>query len=695
MLTKEKKSGRTIVKFLLQYVNKIQFKLIAAFILPIAGIIALGVISYNTASKIIISNYEDSMSQTLDMTGQYYAYTLRNVEADLNEYYQHVEIRDFYKGLYSVTPRGELELHAKYQTSMEEQVWKDPLIDEIYILSDYKSFLTTKAKDDKLYSKYIESSEGQALLADNSKYYWFIPDSTLDTLLDSKSGTSGLRVGRLLKTTSAILIADINRKELVSILNRLDMGDASHFALVTPDGYEFKTDNETAEGEATDNIFYGQDFYEEAINGEKASDVQYVKYDNESYLFMYNKIGETGLVVCSLIPKANILSKVSTIKSTTAIIVLITCIISSVICSIIVGGIGNTIRYMKKKLKQVSEGDLTVEIKTKRQDEFASLAHDINNMILNMKDLIQKVKDVGMELVSTIDLLAITSKTFVDTTKNIQGAVGEIESGIIQLDENSADCLNQMSTLSDKIKLVHDNTDRISKISNNTGEAIEEGIQTMDDLNTKVQDTTLITERVINTIMILEEKTKQIGSIMAVINEISEQTNLLSLNASIESARAGAAGKGFAVIAGEIRKLSDNTLNSSKQIQKLISEIVQNIYVAVNTAKEAEVIVQLQKTSVNNTAQSFNIMSQQINELVSEANAILKNAMNMEEARKTTEDAIQSISAVSEETTACSDTVNSTVASQIETVGLVDSTINKLIQNADTLKDSINRFICE
>jgi methyl-accepting chemotaxis protein len=215
----------------------------------------------------------------------------------------------------------------------------------------------------------------------------------------------------------------------------------------------------------------------------------------------------------------------------------------------------------------------------------------------------------------------------------------------------------------------------------------------MEDLNAKAQDTSIITDRVIATIKLLEEKTNQIGNIVKVIDEISEQTNLLSLNASIESARVGAAGRGFAVIANEIRKLSDNTLNSSKQIQIIINEIVQNIKVAVNTTEEAEIIVQLQKDALKNTTESFSIMDQQIGEMIKETDAILKNVMNMEQARLTTEEAIQSISAVSEETTACSDTVSNTVSEQIETVSQVDDTINKLIQNADILSAAINQFI--
>ncbi|MBP1754034.1 MAG: methyl-accepting chemotaxis sensory transducer [Firmicutes bacterium] len=695
MLTKAKRiMGITLKSKFFSFVDKIQFKLILAFMIPILCIIALGIISYNKAYHVIVSNYETSMMQTLDMTGQYYTFSLGAVESDLSEIYQSVPLRDYFKGVYSVSPTEELRIYNTIRDgSMKDKTNADPLIEDMYILTDDKSFLTTKAKDDRLYTYYTQTDQGKAVLTDDNTYHWFGANSDMDETLDCDSNVYALRLARHLKKTNAILIADINRDAIMSILNRLDMGEGSYLALVTWDGVEIQPEKKDSNEKIGHNIFYGQNYFQKALSSEKTTFSEYVELNNESYLFISNKIGETGLVVCTLIPKENIISQVSKIKSITLLIVLFACAISVVICSLIAGGIGSTIRYMKKQLDRVSKGDLTVEIKSKRRDEFASLAQDITNMILSMKELILKVNEVGKELVLTIDFLANTSKTFVGTTNNIRSAVGEIEAGIIQLDENSEDCLGQMLTLSDKISLVHENTNRISEITNSTGQAISIGIQTMDDLNTKAKDTTLITNRVIDTIKLLETKTKKIGNIVGVMNEISGQTNLLSLNASIESARVGAAGRGFAVIASEIRNLSDSSLKSSNQIQNIINEIVQNINEVVETAKEAEVIVQLQKVAVNNTSQSFNLMDRQIEEMITETKEIKENVKNMEQARMTTEEAIQSISAVSEETTACSDTVNTTVNDQLNTVSQVDDTIHKLLKDAEILEEAINRFV--
>lgn len=690
MLAKDKNIVSIIAKFkIITLFNSIQAKLILAFLIPIICIISLGVVSYTKASKIIISNYETSMKQTLDMTGQYINSTLQTVTGFLDESYTDADFNKILNGEKSLGEIEDLKEYNKKVIAMQKTVYVSPIMKNAYIITKNKSYVTRKSILDKrdLYTSYADTEQGKVVLSDDSFYHWFASNPSLDQIFDSDSSTYALRVARKFKNIDAFAVADVKIDYLVGILNKLDMGEGSQVAFVTPDGLELCADNNIK-----DNIFYGQQYYKDAEASKEAFNSTYINYNNKSYLFLYSKIGTTGLMVCSIIPKTNITSQVSSIKDITLIIVIVAVLISAFICTFISSGIGNTIRYMKKQLDKVSQGDLTVEIKTKRRDEFSSLAKDLTNMISSMKELIQKVKDVGLELVSTIDFLANTSETFVSTTKNIQGAVGEIEAGIIQLDENSEGCMSQMSTLSDKISLVHTNTNRISKITDSTGISINTGIQTLEDLNDKANNTTLITNRVINTIKLLEDKTKQIGNIVGVINDISEQTNLLSLNASIESARAGAAGKGFAVIASEIRKLADHSLDSSKQIQKIINEIVYNINEAVDTAKEAEVIVELQKVALNNTSLSFNLMDRQIDEMMAETKEILENVKNMEQAREVTEDAIQSISAVSEETTACSDTVSSTVKSQIDAVNQVDETIRKLIQEAEILGESINRF---
>lgn len=705
-LEKKKSSNGTV-----RPVRGIQAKLVLAFMLPIACIILLGVVSYTKASNEIIQNYEESIVQTLDMTGQYYAFTLRTVETAIDEFYSNPDLQDYYSGLFNLSETKKTQFYNSTLQSLKDKAWSDDYIESIYILSgeetsmitnNVKYNLSTNIKDDNLYSLFMDTTEGQIAKEDSGRYYWFGGQAEFDEILNAKSDGYFIRMVRKFKNSDACMIVDISRKKLYEILSSLDLGEDSYLGLITFDGEEMLAEpiiagattersSEESSGEEAFK-FFDQIFFKEAVQGEDTSGFKYVDYNDQSYLFIFSKVGKTGAVICSLVPKSMIIGQASEIKNITIIIVILACLLAIVICSIIAGGIGKIIKYMTTQLKRATQGDLTVEFNTKRRDEFWLLSQNLNDMISNMKALVGKVKDTGLALASEASHVSDSSKNFVVMAKDIKSAINDIESGFIQLDESSVDCLKQMEMLSGRIACVNENTSQICSITESTSQAINEGIKTMSDLNNTTKSTTEITEYIINTIELLEQKTKSIGQIVDFINAMAKQTNLLSLNASIESARAGEAGRGFAVVAEEIRKLAEQSMQSAKQIQNIIEEISEYTNISVKATSEAKTIVHLQEKAVLNSSSSFNTMLSQIETLMKESNSIIESVQNMEHARITTSDAIESISAVSEETTARSATVGDTAEKQLEVVIQLDSASANLLNRAKDLETAINQF---
>jgi methyl-accepting chemotaxis protein len=638
----------------------------------------------------------------MDMTGQYYAFTLRTVETAINEFYSNPDLNDYYSGLYNLSETMKTQFYNSTLQSLKDKAWSDDYIESIYILSGKEdSMLTTNIKfnlsanvqDDMLYSMFMETHEGQIIQNDPGKYFWFGNQTEFDKELNAKSDSYFIRMARKFKNTDACIIVDINRKKMHEIMSSLDFGEDSLLGFITFDGEEMLAEpinDETQENAQT--VFYHQPFFKEAIEKESSSGFEYVEYNSQSYLFTYSKVGKTGAVICSLVPKSIIIGQASEIKNITVIIVILACLLAIVICSIIASGIGKAIKYMTVQLKKATQGDLTVEFTTKRRDEFWLLSRNLTDMISNMKSLVGKVKDTGLALISEASHVSESSKNFVIMAKDIKSAINDIENGFIQLDESSVDCLKQMEVLSGRIACVNDNTSQISSITESTYKAINEGINTMSDLNNTTRSTTEITEYIINTIELLEQKTKSIEQIVDFINAMAKQTNLLSLNASIESARAGEAGKGFAVVAEEIRKLAEQSMQSAKQIQAIIEEINNYINISVKATSEAKTIINLQKEAVINSSSSFNTMLSQIETLIEESDSIIESVKNMERARITTSDAIESISAVSEETTARSATVGETAEKQLDVVINLDSASINLLNRARDLEEAINQF---
>lgn len=692
------KTSNKIIKFF----SGIQIKLILAFIVPVCCIIILGVVSYKKASGALINSYENSIIDTLDMTGQYYTFSFSSVLADIDEYYQDTDLRDYYKGLMGVSPTKEIQLYNSTLDLIKRKSWSDDLIENIYILSSVKdSMATTGKKEADMYASYMESPQGQSIASDTGRYFVFGAAPELDGLFGSDSSKYAIRIARKYKDSDTYIVVDINREAFLETMNRLTLSEGSVLGIITPDNLELLASKEQDKADHTGDtdkttqprpVFNDKSFYKAASESEKTADYQYVSYQGSTYMFAYTKIGTAGAMICFLVPKSQIISKADQIKYITVIIVIITSILAVLTGSLIAGYVSRTIKYIAAQLKKVAEGDLTVDIRMRQKDEFLQLAEDITDMVSNMKSLIYKIKKVGEEVNAAAGQVTVSSKTFVNSASDIKSSISEIESGVTQLDRNSADCLSQMDSLSQKIALVNGNTTRIGSITDAAVLTIDEGIKTMNSLTDKTKSTTKITGQVIDTIKLLEEKSRSIGQILNVINDITRQTNLLSLNASIESARAGTYGKGFAVVAEEIRKLAGQSLHSASQIRGIIEEINTYTNEAVRTAGEAELTVKQQEKAVTDTTSSFHALQLQIMNLTGELNAILSNVDNMEKARVSTLEAIESISAVSQETTACSITVSGAAENQLNAVNRLDLAATRLLEHTNELEDAINRF---
>lgn len=380
------------------------------------------------------------------------------------------------------------------------------------------------------------------------------------------------------------------------------------------------------------------------------------------------------------------------IKVNTILFTLLCGIVAVLIGTTMSGSISKVIKSITKDLKQISQGNLTVQVDVKRKDEFAIIAGDLMEMLSNMRNLIQKVTNVSNRVSDSAINVIHTSKTISEASSEIATAIDDIGSGIGVQAQDSQDCLMEMDGLSQKIIIVNDNITKIESVANENRDMILKGLTTMEELTSQSQATNQITKYVVNNVSALEQKSKAIEIAILSINEIADQTNLLSLNASIEAARAGDSGKGFAVIAAEIRDLANKSIESAKQIELVVKEIKQQTADTVITAKKAEDIVQAQDFIVKDTIDIFHNMNKGVERLINNLNTIGENMKNMEEARISTLSAVESISAVSEETLASSDTVYEIVNVQANAIESLESAANQLDEDSQELNIAINKF---
>ena len=671
--------------------NSIKYRLSIGLLVPIVLLAVYGVVSYKKAEAAIISNHEASTHNTIDAISRYMNFGFSMIDKTSLEITNDVYVRDF--------------LNLKYEEAMDNVRTYDDVYDRISVNAYANSFIsnihligqngvcmsTSGVINHHLYDILIKSDINQIFKETKAHYLWVGYHTELDEAMPTGSNVYGpdkyaTSIIRKFINGKGFFIADISRDQIKKMFSEYDLGEGSILGFITGDG------RETLSIDGVEHVFVDLPYYQNALASEELSGYSYEKYNGKDYLFLYGKFKDVDGMVCALIPKSTILSKVSGIRALSVLFVTLSCVLAVFIVILITRDITMNIKTLSKSIAQIAKGDLTTKLQLKRNDEFHALSSGITDMVEHMRVLIGEVQGVSNTVSSSAKSLTGTAGELLEASKGISRAIDEIGQGMIQQSEDAEKCLHQMSNLSDQINQVYSNTNEIGQIANSTQNVANEGLYLIGELSNKSKATSEITQDVIRKIREFKEKSKTIESFVNVIDSIASQTNLLSLNASIEAARAGEAGRGFAVVAEEIRKLADQTMNAAKQIKNTVQIIDLMNQDTVKTAEKAEGIVASQIEALNKTVDAFKNISGRVNDLVSNLNDILARLKNIETAKEDTLNAVQSISAVTQQTSAATQEVNATAQNQIDAVERLREAAMVLEADARKLEDAIKIF---
>ena len=689
----DKKERYEMLKIKVGKNKSIKAKLIASFFVPVILMIALGVVSYTKSSQGMSSTYEASTMTSLTMTTNYFSVVLNAISNKAIQLVADDSIQNYFSGNYKKDPTQESQKLREISKRISIAALSDNFISKISVLADYGRGISSNSETSlpDMYSEFAESPEVKEFLATQKNYYYLPYHTFLDKSMNTKADEYSLAYICYLNNPNfkkiGYVIVDLKLESVTKILADLNLGKDAKVAFVAGKNREiFKG---TA---AKDFKFESQTFYQDSVKSKKENGYEYVDYKGKSYLYAYSKIAETDMMVCSLIPKSTILMQSKKVLNVTVGIVVFACFIAIIIGTIMASGISGIIRKANYALEKAGNGDLTVEIKTKRKDEFSNLTKSITNMITSVKNIIRKMTGITNTVFGLAKEVSENSEILLKATQDIALAVGDIEQGITQQSSDAESCLYQMEDLAKQISNVYQNTTEIATIAHNTNGIIGEGIVIIEDLNTKAKNTSDITQTIIEDIGNLEEESQQISGIIQTMNEISAQTNLLSLNASIEAARAGTVGKGFAVVAEEIRKLADQSSDAAYQIGNIIEQIQGRTKQTVITAKQAEEIVNSQTDALSKTVRVFDSISKHVEKLTTNLDSISSGISNIERTKDDTLGAIESISATAEETAAASTNLRETANHQLKAVEALNKVAIGLQEDAINLEEAVNIF---
>ncbi len=213
------------------------------------------------------------------------------------------------------------------------------------------------------------------------------------------------------------------------------------------------------------------------------------------------------------------------------------------------------------------EGDLTRRLPDRGKDEFAALSHAFNRFLEKIRDLVRRVTGTGDQLAVAAEKM---SETSLETRRKMDLQEGKIE--------EVATAMNQMTAT---VERVAQNAVDASEAARSADQEAQSGRQVVGEVVTAINELAGEVGNTSQMILSLKDNAEQIGSVLDVIRGIAEQTNLLALNAAIEAARAGEQGRGFAVVADEVRTLASRTQESTEEIQSMIEKLQQGANAAV------------------------------------------------------------------------------------------------------------------
>lgn len=477
---------------------------------------------------------------------------------------------------------------------------------------------------------------------------------------EADSNAKTFIINLLFNTTSANLKhAYLNVIYRQNVLQ--DLYDSVSATTIMDDGFAFLVDTETGIILAhPDSSMVGTSIYDYGQNtliGDIAAEIAagntelFAPRDGlTEYYAVVSFIEDTPWVLVSCIAQSYILSDLENLFFTVIAIFVIILMIAILLVSLFLRRTIKPITSLTEMLVTITDGDFTVSMSDKGNDEIALMSRSLNDFVEIMRNVISDIRDISNQLNDSSDSTKQVAETLNQAAASQADSMSDVKVTLDQVASGVQELALHATTLSGVVNDTNRNGGMAKENMRSTVEVASQGRKDMEEVSSAMDSIVTSMGHLEEIVDKVGASTEQINTMVSIISDISDQTNLLSLNAAIEAARAGEAGKGFAVVAEEIRKLAEVSASSAAQIADIINQVNSQVSYMVQQTSQSVTYIRDNSGKISASQEIF----ENIYNNVTETDQILSDIVSQ---INNVDDAATNIAALSQEQSASTEEI--------------------------------------